>query len=43
VGVAMKQGSRWKEVLGEERAEKVVGVFDCPLLKAMEGGWVVRE
>ncbi|EPE25854.1 PRTase-like protein [Glarea lozoyensis ATCC 20868] len=43
VGVAMKQGSRWKEVLGEERAEKVVGVFDSPLLRAVEGGWVVRE
>jgi hypothetical protein len=43
VGVAMKQGSRWKEVLGDERAEKVIGVFDSPLLKAVEDGWVVRE
>jgi hypothetical protein len=39
----MKQGSRWKEVLGEERAEKVMGVFESPLLKAVEGGWVVRD
>jgi adenine/guanine phosphoribosyltransferase-like PRPP-binding protein len=42
-GVAMKQGRRWETVLGTERASKVVGVFDSPLLKAVDGGWVVRE
>lgn len=40
-GVVMIQGERWKEVIGEAR--KVGGVFDSPLLKAVESGWVVRE
>jgi hypothetical protein len=29
-GVAMKQGRRWEQALGEERAGRVVGVFDSP-------------
>lgn len=40
-GVVMIQGARWKGVMGEER--KVVGVFESPLLKAVDGGWAVRE
>ena len=42
-GVAMKQGEKWREVLGDERAEKMRWVFESPLLKAVEGGWDVRE
>jgi adenine/guanine phosphoribosyltransferase-like PRPP-binding protein len=42
VGVAMRQGTRWSGVMGS-RAEKVVGVFDSPLLEGVEGGWVVRD
>jgi adenine/guanine phosphoribosyltransferase-like PRPP-binding protein len=41
-GVVMRQGSKWREVLGEERAAKVLGVFESPLLEACEGGWKVR-
>lgn len=43
VGVAMRQGNRWKEVLGPERSARLVAVFDSPLLRACEEGWVVRE
>ena len=39
-GVVMKQGERWKALLGERRVE---WVYQCPLLKAVEGGWDVRE
>jgi adenine/guanine phosphoribosyltransferase-like PRPP-binding protein len=42
-GVVMKQGERWKGVLGPERTGKVVWVFESPLLRKAEGGWVVRE
>ncbi|KAL2074698.1 hypothetical protein VTL71DRAFT_8477 [Oculimacula yallundae] len=42
-GVVMKQGSRWQAVLGEERAGKVVWVFECPLLRRVDGGWDIRE
>ncbi|KAH7360771.1 phosphoribosyltransferase-like protein [Rhexocercosporidium sp. MPI-PUGE-AT-0058] len=42
-GVVMKQGSRWQVVLGEERAGRVCWVFECPLLRRVEGGWDVRE
>lgn len=42
-GVFMKQSQRWRQVLGEERSKRLVGVFDSPLLKAVEGGWVIRE
>ena len=41
-GVAMLQGTRWKETLGSERAARVVGVFESPLLQADPGGWVER-
>ncbi|MEJ8812802.1 phosphoribosyltransferase [Variovorax ureilyticus] len=42
-GVAMLQGRRWIERLGAERATRVVGVFESPLLKAVPDGWVLRE
>lgn len=42
-GVAMLQGSRWVDRLGAERATRVVGVFESPLLKAVPGGWVLRD
>ena len=41
-GVAMKQGAKWKEVLGEERASRLVGIFDSPLLEAVPDGWTYR-
>ncbi len=42
VGVVMKQGERWRTLL-EERQDKVRWVFESPLLRAVEGGWDVRE
>ncbi|CAL3965115.1 unnamed protein product [Diplocarpon coronariae] len=42
-GVVVRQGGRWQGVLGEERARKVVLVFECPLLRRVEGGWDVRK
>ena len=42
-GVAMRQGTRWQQALGPERASRVVGVFDSPLLQLAEGGWVERD
>ncbi|SEB13813.1 phosphoribosyltransferase [Variovorax sp. YR216] len=42
-GVAMLQGRRWVERLGAERAARVVGVFESPLLKAVPDGWVLRD
>ncbi|MCG2593933.1 phosphoribosyltransferase [Ramlibacter sp. XY19] len=41
-GVAMKQGRRWEDALGEERKGRVVGVFDSPLLQLGDDGWVLR-
>ena len=41
--VAMRQGRRWADVLGHDRAAKVVSVFDSPLLRAVPEGWVERE
>jgi adenine/guanine phosphoribosyltransferase-like PRPP-binding protein len=41
-GVAMKQGAKWGDVLGEERAGRLVGVFDSPLLEAVPDGWTYR-
>ena len=38
-GVAMLQGKRWQALLGAARTERVVGVFESPLLEAVEGGW----
>jgi adenine/guanine phosphoribosyltransferase-like PRPP-binding protein len=42
-GVAMLQGRRWVGQLGAERAARVVGVFESPLLKAVPEGWVLRD
>ncbi|SCK23622.1 Adenine/guanine phosphoribosyltransferases and related PRPP-binding proteins [Variovorax sp. HW608] len=42
-GVAMLQGRRWIDRLGAERAARVVGVFESPLLKAVPDGWVLRD
>ena len=41
-GVAMKQGRRWEQALGEERKGKLVGVFGSPLLELRAEGWVLR-
>lgn len=41
-GVVMKQGERWRMLLGE-RQEKVRWVLESPLLGAVKGGWDVRE
>jgi len=38
-GVVMKQGERWRNVLGENRANKTVWVLESPLLKKVDGGW----
>ncbi len=43
VGVAMLQGRRWHDTLGAGRAARVVGVFDSPLLRATDDGWVPRD
>lgn len=42
-GVAMLQSRRWADKLGPERAARVVGVFDSPLLQAVDGGWALRD
>ncbi|TID21261.1 hypothetical protein E6O75_ATG04656 [Venturia nashicola] len=42
-GVVMMQGRKWEDVLGEERSSKLVCVFESPLLKAVEGGWDLRD
>lgn len=42
VGVVMKQGGRWRSVLGD-RQGKVRWVFESPLLKAVDEGWDIRE
>jgi adenine/guanine phosphoribosyltransferase-like PRPP-binding protein len=42
-GVVMKQGERWRDLLGMEMEDKLVWVFDSPLLKRVEGGWSIRE
>jgi adenine/guanine phosphoribosyltransferase-like PRPP-binding protein len=39
-GVVMRQGDRWKALLDEKR---VRWVYQCPLLRAVEGGWDIRE
>ncbi|MCC6310048.1 MAG: phosphoribosyltransferase [Trueperaceae bacterium] len=41
-GVVMRQSDRWVATRGSERAAKVVGVFDTPMLTAVAGGWVIR-
>jgi adenine/guanine phosphoribosyltransferase-like PRPP-binding protein len=42
-GVAMLQGQRWRAKLGPERAARVQGVFECPLLRGVAEGWVPDE
>lgn len=42
-GVVMRQGRRWVDLFGAERAAKLIGVFDSPLLQAAPGGWVERS
>jgi adenine/guanine phosphoribosyltransferase-like PRPP-binding protein len=37
--VAMRQGERWRAALGMERAQRVHGVFDSPLLRLGDDGW----
>lgn len=39
-GVAMRQGRKWVDTMGPARADKVLGVFDTPLLRAVPDGWV---
>jgi adenine/guanine phosphoribosyltransferase-like PRPP-binding protein len=41
-GVVMRQGEEWRMLLGDERAEKVVGVLESPLLRVVDGGWDLR-
>lgn len=43
LAVAMRQGRRWEATLGPERAARVTGVFDSPLLRATPEGWVPRD
>lgn len=42
-GVAMLQGTRWRERMGPQRAKRIVGVFESPILRAAEQGWVLRD
>ena len=42
-GVLMRQGRRWERALGPDRAARVTGVFDSPLLALSDAGWVPRE
>jgi adenine/guanine phosphoribosyltransferase-like PRPP-binding protein len=37
--VAMCQGQRWRQVLGADRAGRVAGAFDSPLLVRRADGW----
>jgi hypothetical protein len=37
--VAMRQGSAWRQSMGPERASRVAGVFDSPLLALKDDGW----
>ncbi len=37
--VAMRQGERWRASLGGDRAQRVHGVFDSPLLRLGDEGW----
>lgn len=37
--VAMRQGEVWRAALGADRASRVLGVFDAPLLEQGPGGW----
>ena len=37
--VAMRQGEAWRDALGADRAARVHGVFDSPLLRLRDDGW----
>lgn len=37
--VAMRQGTAWRETLGAERAARVAGLFDSPMLVLRDDGW----
>ena len=39
-GVVMRQSRRWEARLGPERAARLIGVFDSPLLRAVDDGWI---
>lgn len=43
MGLAMRQGQGWQAHLGADRAARVLGVLDSPLLQATQGGWVARD
>lgn len=42
-GVVMKQGEKWKGVLGTERTSKLVYVLESPLLRLSDDGWIIRQ
>lgn len=42
-GVAMKQGNKWKDVLGLDKAKRLIGVFESPLLESVPEGWTYRR
>ena len=37
--VAMRQGTAWRQALGQQRAAAVAGVFDTPRLRLRADGW----
>ena len=43
MSVGMTALRRWVAQLGPERAARVTGVFDSPLLRATPDGWVPRD
>ncbi|CCD51802.1 hypothetical protein BofuT4P10000089001 [Botrytis cinerea T4] len=42
-GVVMKQGNKWEQEIGQERVDRLVYVFESPLLEAVDGGWALRS
>ncbi|CZR54306.1 related to Phosphoribosyltransferase, putative [Phialocephala subalpina] len=42
-GVVMKQGDKWRDLLGMEMEDKLVWVVESPLLKKVPGGWDIRD
>lgn len=42
-GVVMVQGRKWEMAVGEKRARMIASVFESPLLRAVEGGWNMRN
>lgn len=39
----MVQGRKWEMAVGEKRARMIASVFESPLLRAVEGGWNMRN